>query len=332
MIFVHPYLLLLLIFVLLFFIIWTFLQYRSKKRLARIIPTSQWHSVIPGLSYKRRSASVVCFCLALCCIIFAMGQPKYGYKIVEQSRKGINILIALDTSISMQAKDIFPNRFHTAKKEIKGLINLLKEDHIGLLLFAGKSFIQCPLTSDYNAFSMFLDNSTIGSINSPGSDLAQSIKTARLTFQNHKNSQNILVIFTDGESYVNDPIASAKLAVKENVKIFTVGVGQTKGEPIPIYDEQNQVIGYKKNKQNELVFSKLDEQTLKEITELSQTQYYHLNGSNSIYNDLYKEISLIEKRYLDSKVQKNHIHRYQIFCFFALILLLLGLSIKQTKS
>ena len=175
MTFENPKLLLLLWVIPTLLILWTWLQLKSKNKLSHIIPTSQWKNIIPGLSYKRRFWIIISYLVCISCLIIAASQPRYGYKVVEKSRKGLNILIALDTSKSMLAKDLIPNRFTIAKQEIMGLVHLLKGDQIGLILFAGKSFIQCPLTLDYSALSLFLRNSNVGSIPSPGSDLAQAI-------------------------------------------------------------------------------------------------------------------------------------------------------------
>ncbi|MEK9657669.1 MAG: VWA domain-containing protein [bacterium] len=312
--------------------IFILLQINARKKLIRIIPRRHWPTIIPGLCYKQRAWIYTLYLLSFIFLILACAQPQYGFKIIKTARKGINIFIALDTSTSMLAKDVLPNRFTLAKQEIIGLINNLKGDQIGLILFSGDSFIQCPLTLDYNSIMMFLENSQIGSIPKPGSNLAQAIKTARLNFKKYKSGQNILIIFTDGENFENDPIASAKVASKENIKIFPIGLGKSDGEPIPIFNNKTQLIGYKKDKDNKVIFSKLNEKVLKEIAKTTQGNYYHANGRNSVSSQLYKTLSNIEKKHLKNQIKKNHIHRYQSILFLCLITFILSLIIREAKE
>ena len=249
MIFSKAHILYLLLFLPIFIFSWLLLDIKSKRKLESIIPKHHWPRLIPGLSFTRRRLKFFFFILAIIFIIISCAQPRFGYKKVEKIRRGNHIMIALDTSKSMLAKDITPNRFQRAKQEIKGLLQTVKGDQVGLLLFAGESFIQCPLTNDYAALSLFLDHSHVNSIPKPGSNLAKAIKKTRLNFKNIKG-EKLLILFTDGENFDNDPIDSAKVAAKENIKILSVGIGNKEGEPIPIFDTQNNQIGYKKDKNN----------------------------------------------------------------------------------
>eukprot|EP01047_Picozoa_sp_COSAG01_P000412 COSAG01_NODE_7_length_54400_cov_1218.054935_36_plen_339_part_00 len=330
--FENPGFLNLLYFIPLLGLLWFYLQNKNATLLETLIPKSRWPQLIPGLSFTRRRNIYLLHLLTFTFIIIAAAGPQYGYKTIEKSRKGANLLIALDTSKSMLARDVLPSRFSLAKQEIKGLISQLQGDQIGLLLFAGESFVQCPLTLDYSALHLFLESSQVGSIPKTGSNLAKAIRKARLHFRKYTSGQNILIIFTDGENFEHDPVESAKVANKEKIKIFTIGVGKNDGEPIPIFNDNGSLKGYKKDKNNNTIFSKLNEQTLKKIASTSNGTYLHLNGQNSINSQLYRHLSKIEKTALKSYQEKQHVNRYQLPLFLALFSFLLSLCLREQKK
>lgn len=307
--------------------------YLRRRRLSRFSHRDMWPILFPSLSYTRRFWKRLLFILALICIIIAFLQPQYGLKIERKERKGQDIFIALDTSLSMLSSDIRPTRFHRAKQEIQGLIETLKGDRIGLIAFSGAAFVQCPLTTDYSALQLFLNDIKIGSVPTPGTDLATAIKTARVALNRQsKNKKKLLIIISDGESFENDPLESAKVAAKDGVTIFTIGIGTPEGEPIPLLNKSGQMTGFKKDKQGKIVVSKLNESLLKEVAKITQGQYIVSNTGPLAMDQLYRIISQLEKRVIQKQLRKQHIDRYYWFLIPAIFLLLLDLVLNERKK
>ncbi len=239
-------------------------------------------------------------------------RPQFGVKFEKVSRKNQDILIALDTSKSMLAQDIKPSRFFHAKQEIRTLLERLKGDQVGLIGFAGEAYVECPLTLDYLSLAMSLSEIEVGSIPIPGTDIATAIKLARQTFNAMgSQSRKILIVMTDGESFENDPIASAEVAQSQGVTIYTIGIGSATGEPIPEYDDQNQITGYKKDKEGNIIVSKLDEEVLTQIASIGNGAYFRVDGSRWVVEALYDAIANVERVALSQKVAHEYKEQYQ---------------------
>lgn len=304
-----------------------------KKRLSLTISKHLWEIVIPSLSYSRRFWKRFIRILALILILIGMLRPQYGVIFEQVERKGQDIYIALDLSNSMLAKDINPSRLEHAKREILSLIDELKGDRIGLIAFSGNAFIQCPLTTDYSALKMFLNYLSPEIMSTPGTDIATAIKTARLSFERvSKNNKPILIIISDGESFENDPIKSAEVAYKKGISIYTLGIGSENGEPIPIFDKTNKLIGYKKDKDGNIILSKLNQSMLKDIALTTNGNYFNSNLGAFVIDKIYNEISLNEKKQLEDTLLKLHIDRYQWVLGLAFFLLLLEKFLSDRKK
>ena len=304
-----------------------------KKRLSETISGDLWDIVIPSLSYTRRFWKRFLRVFALVLILISLLRPQYGVIFEQVERKGQDIYIALDLSNSMRANDISPSRLEHAKREILSLIDDLKGDRIGLIAFAGDAFIQCPLTTDYSALKMFLDYLSPDIMSTPGTDIATAIKTARLSFERvSKNNKPILIIISDGESFENNPIESAEVAEKKGIVIYTLGIGTENGEPIPIYNNNNKLVGYKKDKAGEIILSKLNQSVLKEIALTTKGNYFNSNLGAFVIDKIYNEISLNEKKLLEDTLLKLHIDRYQWFLGLAFILLIFEKFISDRKK
>ncbi|MGH7889400.1 MAG: vWA domain-containing protein, partial [Thermodesulfobacteriota bacterium] len=180
-------------------------------------------------------------------LILALARPQWGTRLVTLTREGINILIAIDVSASMSATDIRPNRLSKAKQEVNGLLDKLKGDRVGIVVFAGSAFIFCPLTLDYKAAQMFLDNVEIEVVPKPGTALGEAIRTSILGFNQKEKKHKVLILLTDGEdTHDSDPLGAAGEAAQEGIKIYAIGIGSEAGEPIPIQDKKGFVGGFKK--------------------------------------------------------------------------------------
>ena len=238
-------------------------------------------------------------------------------------RKGIQIMVALDISQSMLAEDIQPNRLSRAKLEVLDLMNRLSGSEIGLVLFAGDSFIQLPMTSDHSTARMFLENSNPELISRPGTAIEQAIGTALKGFDTQRPSQKVLVLITDGEGGEGDPLSAAMQAAKDDTLIYSLGIGSSLGEPIPQYNSAGILTGYKKDFNGEVVLSKLDEYTLKEIASITGGHYYQFNSTNNAIKDLMSDLERLDKDKLESQFETLQVERFQIFLLVAFIALVL---------
>ena len=311
-----------------------YVGYRLKsRRLNLFINSKLWKEVVPSLSYDRRFWRKFLWILALCFLVFSLMRPQYGAKFEKISRRGHDIFIALDVSKSMMVQDIKPTRLSFAKQEVLSLINSLKGDRVGLIVFSGDAFVQSPLTVDYSAIQLFLDDIQSGSVPVPGTDIATAIKTARLAFRNAtQKSTKVLIIISDGESFENDPIESAKVAAKEGIKIFTVGLGSDTGEPIPVYGENNKLMGYKKDKSNTIILSKLNSSLLKRISDIGNGVYYGVEKRYGVMDLIYKELSSFERKQLEEKMKKSFQDQYQWFLAITFLCLLFEMIIPERNG
>ena len=306
---------------------------KRHQQLEQTIHPSLWATIIPHLSYSRRFWKRVILIVAFIFIIISLMRPQYGVIFQQVERKGHDIFIAIDLSKSMLAQDVKPSRLEHAKREVLGLVDDLQGDRIGLVVFAGDAIVQCPLTSDYSAIKMYLDFIEPSLMSTPGTDIASAIKTARLSFERLSQSNKpILILISDGESFENDPIKSAKVAAKKGVSIYTIGIGTPKGEPIPLFDNQGKLNGYKKDRRGEIVLSQLDEQSLKEIASAGNGRYFNSSLGAFVMNQVYQEISFHEKKRLEDSLLKFHQDRYQWFLVVAFLLLFAEILLTDRKS
>lgn len=309
-------------------IMWLGYRFR-RKRLELFISNTLWKKIIPTLNYSKRFWKRFVWLLGFSFIILALMQPQYGLKFEKIKRTGQDIYIVMDTSRSMLASDVQPNRFERAKQEVLGLIENLQGDRIGLIAFAGEAYVQCPLTLDYSALRLFLDDLSVGSIKTPGSDLPSAIKKARTSFNDVKtNAEKLVIVLSDGESFENDPVESAKVAKKQGVRIFTVGIGTPNGEPIPIVDE-NGIEGYLHDKEGKVVLSKIDERILKRVAFETGGKYYLSTKETFVLDEVYKDISQLEKQTLEEKLYQNYKDRYQLVLALALLFLFLDFILPE---
>ncbi|MBH37710.1 hypothetical protein CL658_01620 [bacterium] len=306
---------------------------KRHQQLEQTIHPSLWATIIPHLSYSRRFWKRVILIVAFIFIIISLMRPQYGVIFQQVERKGHDIFIAIDLSQSMLAQDVKPSRLTHAKREVLGLIDDLQGDRIGLIAFAGNAIVQCPLTSDYSAIKMYLDFIEPDVMSTPGTDIASAIKEARLSFERlSKSNKPILILISDGESFENDPIKSASVAAKKGVSIYTIGIGTPKGEPIPQFDSNGKLNGYKKDKNGDIVLSQLDDKTLKEIASIGKGRYFNSSLGAFVMDQVYQEISFHEKKRLEDSLLKFHQDRYQWFLAIALLLLFIEIFLSDRKS
>lgn len=265
---------------------------------------------------------------AMMFLFLALARPQLGFDWQEVERKGVDLLVAIDVSQSMMAEDIKPNRLQRAKREIVDLMRMLQGDRVGLIAFAGVPFVQCPLTLDYSAIDLFLDSVDTDLIPVPGTGLGAAIDLANETFKRSGSKSKALILITDGEDHEGDPVAAAKRAKELGVRIFTIGMGQEGGAPIP----EKEGGGFKKDSLGNLILTKLDSSVLKKIAEETNGLYVRSTTGDFDLERIYaQEIRKgMELSDLKSNRQKNFHERFQWPLFFAFILLLLEPFVRVT--
>ncbi len=303
---------------------------RREKELQRFAAAQLLGKLCANISSQRRLLKKSLLVMAVFCCFVALARPQYGFKWVDVKRKGIDILFAVDTSKSMLAEDVSPNRLKRAKFAIMDFVEQLEGDRVGLMPFAGSAFLMCPMTIDYNAFESSLDavNTTI--IPRGGTDIARAISEAESILTNEANHK-ILVLITDGENLEGDVLQAAKAAAEKGMTVFTVGVGTSAGELIPL--NRNGKTGFVKDASGKFITSQLDETELTKIAELTGGLYVPLGSSGEGLQTIYqKKLSLIPKEELAEKRHKVALERFVWLLGTAIVLLMLEFMVGGRKS
>lgn len=307
------------------FFIWA---YQHKQgTLAKFASLSLIKKISPETGLNRQVLRWIILLIFLFFLICALVRPQFGIKTQEIERKGVDVIVALDVSQSMLAEDITPSRIQRAKHEISKFIDLLKGDRIGLIVFAGESFVQCPLTLDYGAAKMYLDVVTTSWIQLQGTALADAIRQSSKAFRTKSKKHKVLVLITDGEDHEGEAVNAAKDAAKDGVKIYTIGIGSESGVPIPLKKSGGNIV-YKKDKGGNLVMTRLNSIILEKIAHEAKGKYFQ-SGTNLDLTLIYNEIAKMEKKDLGMNKLAVYEERYQIFLFIALIFLILEFIIPE---
>nr|MBU1328853.1 VWA domain-containing protein [Candidatus Omnitrophota bacterium] len=309
-----------------------FARINKRKKIEKFGDPVLIEKLSSSKSVTKERINKVLIIIAVSFLILALAMPQIGARLTMTKRYGVDIMIAIDTSFSMMAQDIKPSRIEKAKLEIGSLIDKLKGDRVGIVTFAGNSFMQCPLTLDYSAAKMFLSIIEPGMMPRPGTAIGDAIKTAVKGFNKKERKHKVLILLTDGEDHNTNPAEAASEAKKEGIKIYTIGIGTKKGEPIPIIDESGKVNGYKKDKIGEVVMTKLDEDMLQKIALITDGKYYHATASEFELDKIYDEISKMDKKELSSRLFTQYEDRFQYFLGIALILLCIEFIIGDRKK
>ena len=263
--------------------------------------------------------------------ILAVARPQWGARLQTIHRHGVDIIAALDTSYSMNAEDIAPNRLEKAKGEIRRLIQKSEEDRIGLVAFAGAAVVQCPLTLDHGAVRLFLDAAGTGMIPEPGTSLASAIETAASAFVEKEQKYKVLVLFSDGEDLAGQADEAVRKAREAGVIIYAIGIGTSQGRPIPIRDAKGDVVEYRKDPEGKVVVSSLDERMLAGISSRTGGRYFRATTSENEMQALYDDISGLAKKDLESRLLQNYEDRFQYPLALAILFLIVESWISEKR-
>ena len=312
------------------FYIWSFRNHR--KILRRFADDTLLNELTLSLDMRKRRLKTVLIITAVLLGLFSLMRPQWGFHWEKIKRKGIDILIAIDTSKSMLADDVKPNRLERSKLAVKDMIKKLNGDRIGLIAFAGDAFLQCPLTVDYSGFMLSLDSLDTDTIQKGGTSISSAIMEAIKVYKKEQKKYKILVLITDGEDHAGDPVKMAKDAKKEGVKIFCIGIGTKEGELIPITNKDGGK-GFLKDKSGNAVKTRLDESTLQKIALDTGGCYVRSSGANFGLDLIYEQkLSKIKKKEFKEKMIRRFEERFQIPLAICLLLLLLEPFISERKK
>jgi Ca-activated chloride channel family protein len=263
-------------------------------------------------------------------IIIGLANPQIGTKLIEAKSSGVDVIVALDVSNSMLCEDLKPNRLERSKQMLYRLIDKLKGDRIGLIVFAGEPFIQLPMTSDYSAAKMFVNTITTDLMPTQGTAIGSAIDMGVEFFNFEKDKQKALIVITDGENHEDDAIASAKKAKENNFTVFTIGMGSISGGPIPIFSNGNRS-GFIKDEEGNVVVTKLNDQALLEIATAGNGKFIRSSDTEPDLSELLKELSGMQKTDFKDKVFSDYDDKYYYFIGFGVLLLILELLISEKK-
>ncbi|PLW99844.1 MAG: hypothetical protein C0594_16525 [Marinilabiliales bacterium] len=329
--FAHPDYLYLLGLVPLLVLVFVLFQRRKKKNIEKVGDRNLMDYLMPEHSPGRQIIKFIVLMLALVSVVFTLARPQLGSKLEEVKREGVELIIALDVSNSMMAEDIKPNRLERAKQAISKLIDRLHSDKIGLIVFAGQSYMQLPVTIDYAAAKMFLESVNTDIIPVQGTAIGSAIEMAMNSFSPNNDKNRAIIIITDGENHEDDAIKMAEEAKSKGITVHTIGMGLSKGGPIPVQMNYGQR-DYRKDKDGKVIISKLNEVMLQQIAAAGGGIYIRANNAQTGLNVLFDEINSMEKQEFDANIFADYDYKYQYPLFFALFFLLVELMILERKN
>ena len=270
--------------------------------------------------------------LALCFIVLAAAGPMWGKKAVIVKSRGKDILFIVDISTSMTSEDLRPNRLERAKLELSSLLDKLSGNRLGLIIFSGDSFILCPLTLDSGACSLLLDCIEPGNMPRPGTSLSGAIEKAIESFETGDNEYKAIVLISDGEDLEGDVEHAVSQARESGIRIFTLGIGTTQGAPIPVRDENGNLLGYKKDRQGETVITRLNADLLQDIAERTHGSFFQLGAGGTTTTRLAGEISKMDEKVLAEEEVKSFKERFQVPLFIAFLFVVVEISLSSRRE
>jgi len=310
------------------FYIWS--RIARKRALRRFGNEEILKFLMPFASRFRPMLKFAVLMLALAFIIAGIAGPQYGSKLKKVKREGIELIIALDVSNSMLAEDIQPNRLDRSKLAISRLVDKLKDDKIGLIVFAGDAYTQLPITSDYNSAKLFLNSVNTQIVPKQGTAIGAAIALAMRSFAPGSKANKAIIVITDGENHEDDAVSVAKSAVENGIVVHTIGMGLPQGSPIPVL--RNGAKEYLKDNQGNVVITKLDETMLEQIATAGDGVYVRANNAQVGLNTLFDEINKLEKTEMESLVYSDYEDQFQYFFAIGLFLILLEFVILERKN
>ena len=316
----------LLLLIPLFLVGYALLRWLRNRRVKVFGDPALVNALMPSRSRSKGWVRMVLFCLGFLFFVLGLARPQTGAKLSERKTKGAEIIVALDVSNSMLAQDYSPNRLERAKLAISRLTDMLQEDRIGLVIFAGTSFVQLPVTTDYVSAKMFLNSIDTGSIPIQGTAIGDAIRLSIKGFSAQSEKSRVIIVISDGENHEDDPVEAAKQAAEIGIKVYTIGVGSAEGQPIPV--DGGSLL---RDQKGEIVVTKLDEKTLRDIAKAGNGAYIHAGNEEFGLNPIVQDIRRMEDEEFGSIVFEEYDEQYMYFFGIALLLFVIEMLIGERK-
>lgn len=306
------------------FLILLFL-YASRKKRKILTEFGQWGSISRLVRFHapgKFRLKCVLLLLGFLLVVLTLGQPQWGEEKKQLKRKGIDLIFMVDTSLSMLAQDVKPSRIDKAKFLMKSFLKHLSGDRVGIVTFAGASYLQSPLTLDYSAFSLFADSIQVGYIPETGTDLSQGIQMAIQSFPKDDKKYRAVIVLSDGEALEGQTENAIQAAKKEKTRFYSIGLGSPEGEPIPLRSSDGKISGYKKDPTGQMVVTKLNVELLESLAKETGGLYFQSTPSEAEVDLIYAHLQSLGKKELKERIAVEREDHYQTFLLIALLILL----------
>lgn len=300
---------------------------RRKSKLRKLGDPALLRLLMPDVSSVRPTVKFVLATTALAVLIVMLARPQMGSKISHDKRNGIETIIALDISNSMLAQDVAPSRLDKSKLLIEKLVDKFNNDKIGLIVFAGDAFVQLPITSDYVSAKMFLQDITPNLIQSQGTNIGQAIDLASKSFTQQEKVGRAIIVITDGENHEPGAEEAAKAARKKGINVYILGIGNTKGAPIPVGDGD-----YLKDNSGNTVMTALNEDMCRQLALAGSGKYIHVDNTSDAEETLNDDLTKLQKGQIDAVIYSEYDEQYQAFGLIAILLLIIEVCMLDAKN
>lgn len=307
-----------------FFVLYIF--YRKKKQQAFATQTL-FKRLAPFNASSKIYTKFSLYVLAYISLCVGLANPQIGTKFETVKREGVDVMIALDVSKSMDAKDTQPSRMQKARQFVSNLINKMSNDRIGLIVFAGNAYLQMPLTIDYSAAKMYLKQVNTDLIPNQGTAIGAAVNIAQKSYPENGDNQKVMLVISDGENHEGDAEKAIEEAKKNGIKVITIGVGTAEGAPIPLGRKGQ----FKKDNEGNIVTTKLNEEMLKNLANEANGTYYNI-ANNDAMSDIVASLGSLDGKVFEEKVITDYKDHFQIFLLIAILLLLIEFVISYKKS
>ena len=313
----------------LFALLFAYAYHRRKKLAARFVSLSMLPKLSTSVSPWRRLAKVILLLFAIAFLFVALARPQWGRKMEHIERRGLDLVLLQDISLSMLAEDVKPNRLTRSRHEISSFLESLSGDRVGLVAFSGEAQVMVPLTLDYGTVQMMLRELTPGWL-VPGTNLEKAIREGMDLYRNSGSAgqHSVMILMSDGEELEAAAVNAAKEAAEMGIRIYTIGIGSREGVPIPV-PSKNGEIAYKKDLQGNIVTTRLEDGTLQEIASATGGLYFYASPGEFQLQKVLTEIASLEKKEQASDRMENYQDRYQIFLGLAALLFLIEALVSE---
>lgn len=327
--FANPHIFWLLSLVVVLVALFVYGVYIQRRRLRQFGNPDLLRTLMPNVSYIRPQLKFYLLAVALVLIVFALARPQIGSRLEKSDTTGIEVMMVLDVSNSMLATDVAPSRIENAKMMLSKLIDQMPDNKVGLIVFSGDAVVQLPMTADNVSAKMFLSTITTKSVANPGTAVGTALDLAIKSFgEENKDIGRSIILLTDGENHEDDAVAAAKLAREKGIMVNVVGFGSPQGSPIPVQG----TMSFWKDKDGNVVVSKLNEQMCQQIAQAGDGVYVRADNSNIALRTISKQLTQLQQGEIQSAVYADYADRFYIFAWIALFILIIEFFILNRQN